>query len=506
VPLAEPLATGVLLLTLGLLVGLSAASSRASGRLGLPAALLFLGIGVLAGGFGAIRFADHGLAFRLGTAALVLILFDGGLNTPFAALRQAVWPSLTLATLGITVTASLTAAGAHLLGFSWEESLLLGAVVCSTDAAAVFSVLRGGGVRLRRRVALVLEMEAGMNDPLAVILTIALTGVLLGVRRSPLGLVGAVALEMGAGCAVGLLAGHGGRALLSGLRLAASGLYPVVTAALAFAAYGLAAILHGSGFVAVYVAALVVGNGPVPYQAGVRRVHDSLAWLAQVAMYLLLGLLVVPSRLPEVAVPAVALGLLLALVARPVAVALCLAPFRFAPRVVAYLGWVGLRGATPIILATFPVLVQAPGAERIFHVVFFVVVANALVPGATVRAATRPPRPPVQGRPAPRRHRGDLLPPPHGRRGPLLLRGAGERRRRVEPPRPAVPAARLGAAGHPRHPPRAGEGRHRAPARRPRPRLLPRRGQALRAPALRARGMTARPGWPRRRFLAPWSG
>lgn len=390
-PTAEPLATGVLLLTLGLLVGLSAAFSHASGRLGIPIALLFLGIGVLAGseGIGGVPFDDYALAFRVGTAALVLILFDGGLNTPLSSLRAVVWPAVSLATAGVAITAALAAVAAYALGFPWQASLLLGAVVSSTDAAAVFSVLRHAGVRLRRRVALVLEMESGMNDPMAVILTIGLTEALAGGDRSALRLLGLVALQMSVGGAVGLGFGWLGRRVLPRLRLAAAGLYPVVTLAIAFASFGTAVILRGSGFLAVYVAAVAIGNGDVPYQAGVRRVHDSLAWLSQVGMFLLLGLLLFPSQLRAVALPGLGLGLLLAFVARPLAVAACLAPFRFAPREVIYLGWVGLRGAVPIILATFPVLYRAPGAERIFNVVFFVVVVNALVPGATVRWATR---------------------------------------------------------------------------------------------------------------------
>lgn len=387
----EPLATGVALLTLGLLVGLSAAFSHASGRLGVPIALLFMGIGVLAGseGLGGVVFTDYGLAFRAGTAALVVILFDGGLNTPISSLRAVVWPAVTLATLGVAGTAAATAGAAWLLGFGVEVSLLLGAVVSSTDAAAVFSVLRHAGIRLRRRVSLVLEMESGMNDPMAVILTIGLTEALAGSATSARNLLTLVLVQMVVGGAVGLAFGWAGRRLLPRLHLSAAGLYPVITLALAFTAYGAATVAEGSGFLAVYLAAVAVGNGNIPYQAGVRRVHDSLAWLAQVGMFLMLGLLVFPSQLREVALPGLLLGLLIAFVARPLAVVLCLAPFRFAPREVAYVGWVGLRGAVPVILATFPVLARAPGAERIFNVVFFVVLVNALVPGATVRAATR---------------------------------------------------------------------------------------------------------------------
>jgi len=388
VPTAEPLTTGVVLLTLGLLIGLSAAFSRASGRLGLPIALLFLGVGVLAGreGLGGIDFGDYGFAFRAGTAALVVILFDGGLNTPIASVR-AVWrPAAVLATLGVLVTGAVAALGAWALGLPAVEAMLIGAVVSSTDAAAVFSVLRNSKVRLRRRVALVLETEAGLNDPMAVILTVGLTQYLLGTQRSGAVLAGLMVVQMAVGLLCGLAFGYGGRWLLPRLRLSAAGLYPVFTLALAFTAFGATTVLQGSGFLAVYVAAVLVGNAPIPYQAGVRRVHDSVAWLAQVAMFLLLGLMVLPSKLLQVALPGLGVGLVLALVGRPLAVALCLAPFRFAPREVAFVGWAGLRGAAPVILATFPVLSQAPGAEHMFQVVFFVVALNALVPGATLRA------------------------------------------------------------------------------------------------------------------------
>jgi cell volume regulation protein A len=198
-----------------------------------------------------------------------------------------------------------------------------------------------------------------------------------------------MAVELSVGLLCGAAFGHAGRWLLPRLRLTAAGLYPVFTLALAFATFGATTVLHGSGFLAVYLAALLVGSAPMPYQAGVRRVHDSIAWLAQVAMFLLMGLMVLPSQLARVAVPGLGIALLLALVARPLAVALCLLPFRVAPREGAFISWAGLRGAAPIVLATFPVLARAPGAEQLFQLVFFVVAVNALVPGATLGWATR---------------------------------------------------------------------------------------------------------------------
>jgi len=391
-PTTEPFATALLLATAGLLMGASVLFSRASQRTGVPIALLFLVIGMLAGseGIGRIQFDDYRFAFRLGSLALALILFDGGLNTPLSALRRTWAPAGVLATVGVALTALLIAVPAHLWGLAWPQALLLGAVVSSTDAASVFAVLRGSGLQLKRRVGTTLELESGLNDPVAVILTTGLTanllhpGELSGVR-----LLLDVALQLAVGAALGLAIGQGGRTLLRRYPLPTGGLYPALTLALALLAFGVTTLVHGSGFLAVYLAGMVLGNGPLPYHAGLLRVHDALAWLAQIGMFLILGLLVYPSGLLEVAGPGLGLALLLAFVVRPLVVALGLAPFRYPGREVLYIGWVGLRGAVPIVLATYPVLVGAAGADRIFHVVFFIVVVNALVPGATVAWLTR---------------------------------------------------------------------------------------------------------------------
>ena len=388
----EPLATALFLTTFGVLLALSIIFSRAAERFAVPVALVFLIIGVLAGseGIGRIAFEDYGVAFRLGTVALVLILFDGGLHTPADAVREAAKPAGILATLGVLATTGLVAAAAHALGFTWKEALVLGAVVSSTDAAAVFSVLRGSGVQLKRRVGVTLEVESGINDPVAVILTTALTSQLLGREQTTLLDLALNALvEMAVGGALGVAFGYGGRALLRRVKLPGGGLYPALTLGIAFLAFGVPTLVHGSGFLSVYVAALILGNGQLPYRAGLMRVHHSLAWLGQVVMFLVLGLLVFPSRLFDVADVGLALAIFLAVAARPLVVAACLLPFRFPAREVLYIGWVGLRGAVPIILATIPVLAGAPGAPRIFDVVFFIVVMNALVPGATVGWVTR---------------------------------------------------------------------------------------------------------------------
>jgi cell volume regulation protein A len=325
--LVEPHATAVVLLVAGVLVGVAALLTRAAGRIGLPVALGFMLVGMLAGsdGLGGIAFEDYGLTLRVGTTALALILFDGGMHTPLGAFREVLRPTAVLATAGVAGTAGLVSLAAHALGFAWPEALLVGAVVSPTDAAAVFSVLRISGVQLRKRVGLILELESGLNDPMAVLFTLAL---------------------------------------------------------IAFAA---PTLLNGSGFLAVYLAGVMLGNAHLPYHGGLSRVHDAIAWLAQVGMFLLLGLLVFPSRLVAVAVPGLALGLFLALVARPLVVTLCLVPFRMPMREILYVSWVGLRGAVPIILATFPVLAGVPHAKGLFDIVFCIVVVNAIVPGWTAR-------------------------------------------------------------------------------------------------------------------------
>ncbi|MDY7226656.1 potassium/proton antiporter [Hyalangium rubrum] len=391
-PSTEPLPTAFLLLLSGVLLALSVLFSRASGRFGIPVALLFLVIGMVAGsdGPGGIAFEDYGFSFRLGTVALVLILFDGGLNTPLSAVRSAIRPAAVLATLGVVATAVLVGVAAHLLfRFPWTESLLLGAIVSSTDAAAVFSVLRGSGLHLKRRVGTTLELESGLNDPMAVILTVALTHSLAKGENPGWELALEAVVQMVVGGGMGLAIGWAGRLLVKRLRLQAAGLYPVLTLALAFIAFGLPTLFHGSGFLSVYAVGVLLGNETLRYRTGLLRVHDALAWLSQVAMFLVLGLLVFPGELLGVAGVGLVLSLFLAFIARPLAVMLCLLPFRFPAGEIVYTGWVGLRGAVPIILATFPVLAGAPGAKNLFNIVFFIVVVNGLIPGATVPWVTR---------------------------------------------------------------------------------------------------------------------
>lgn len=387
----EPYGTAMFLLVAGVLIALSVLFSRQIDRLGVPIVLLFLVLGMLGGseGMGGIAFDDFGFAVRVGTIYLVLILFDGGMNTPWGAVRRVIVPAGMLATVGVALTAGLLALFARALGLGWTEALLLGAVVSSTDAAAVLAVLRGGRLHLQARVGNTLEVESCANDPMAMILTV----IMIEVAKSPDGLHWELALavpqQLAVGAAVGVVLGYLGLRIIHRIRPPTVGLYPALTLAIAFLSFGVATMLEGSGLLSVYVTALVLGNATLPYRSGLARVHESLAWLSQIALFLMLGLLVFPSRLLPVAGVGLASALFLAFVARPLAVVLCLLPLRLPLREIGYVGWIGLRGAVPIILGGFPVLAQVPGADRVFNIVFFIVVVSTLLPGATIRAVTR---------------------------------------------------------------------------------------------------------------------
>lgn len=400
-------AATILLLGAGGLLLVSVLFSRTSRRTGLPVTLLFLGVGMVAGlrEIGGYQFGDFRAALRLGMLALALILFDGGLNTTLDSVRAGLWPAVVLATVGVALTAAIAGLGAHVFGFPWAEALLIGAVVSSTDAAAVFSALRSSGLRLRRRVGSTLELESGLNDPMAMLLTVALIGLVGdgGLGQPAWKVAAGVLLQLAIGAVTGILVGMAGRWVLGRVHLSAAGLYPVMTVGIALSAFGVAGLLHGSGFLSVYLAGVIIGNGPIRYRTGLLHAHDALAWLSQVSMFLLLGLLVDADRLPSVALEGLGLGLVLAFVARPLAVIACVLPFRFRRGELVYIAWIGLRGAVPIILATLPVLAGTPGARRLFDVVFFIVVVSTVVPGATVRWLTRrlrlesraPPPPPA---------------------------------------------------------------------------------------------------------------
>lgn len=385
----EPLATAALLTTVAVLLGFSALFSRAVERVGVPIVLGFMLIGVLAG-LPSDFFSDYHFAFRLGIIALVLIIFEGGLNTSLSAFRRIAAPAVVLATVGVVLTAALVAGAAVLLGMPRNAALLLGAVISSTDAAAVFSVLRGSRIQLKHRVATTIEVESGLNDPVAILLTLTITEQLAGSERTPIAqLVLDGMLDLALGAVVGFLIARIALWSFKRVRPASGGLMAVVTTSIALLAFGAATLVHGSGFVAVFVAAILVGNGALPMRPSVLKFHDAFGWLSQITMFLILGLLAVPARVLE-QLP-IALGITAAsvLIARPLAVALCLLPFRYTVREILFIGWVGLRGAVPIVLAIYPVLAGLRGAETVFDIVFVVVVLNAIIPGSTVKLATR---------------------------------------------------------------------------------------------------------------------
>jgi cell volume regulation protein A len=384
--MGEPAATAALLAAIGVLLVLAGLASPLSSRLGVPALVVFLGLGMLAGseGVGGIPFDDYSLAFRLGTIALVLILFDGALNTAPTALRRAAVPAGLLSTVSVVATAALVAGFGIALGLEPAIALLVGAVVSSTDAAATFTVLRSSGVRLRESTAATLEVESGVNDPMAILLTMVATEIALGHAIGPGGIALLFVQQFGVGGVVGVGTGYAARGLLRHVQLPAAGLYPVLTLAIAFLSFGIATLLGGSGFVAVYATGLVLAAGAIPYGAGVRRVHDALAWLSQIMMFTLLGLLVFPTRLVPTLGVGLAIALFLAVVARPLAVAPVLAALRVPRHELAFISWVGLRGAVPIILGAYPAVAGYAQGDELFHLVFFVVLASSFVPGATV--------------------------------------------------------------------------------------------------------------------------
>jgi potassium/hydrogen antiporter len=381
-----------ILLVGGILLLLGIASSKFSARIGLPVLVLFLAVGMLAGseGVGGIDFENYALAHGIGTAALAIILFDGGLRTSVASIRLAWKPALALATFGVLITAVVTGVAAHwFLGVTLLEGILLGGIVGSTDAAAVFAVLRSSGLRLEPRLSATLEIESASNDPMAIFLTIGILQVLLGRMSLGTDLLSLFAVQMLVGAASGIAVGWTAGIAINRIQLSAAGMYPLIATGFGLLAYGAAAFLGGSGFLAVYLAGIVLGNQRVVFQRGIFLFHDAAAWLAQIAMFVVLGLLSFPSRLIDVAPQGLLIAAVLILVARPLAIALTLLPFRYDARNLGFLSWVGLKGAVPITLATFPLLLGHPGGPLIFDVVFFVVLASAVVQGPTLAPFAR---------------------------------------------------------------------------------------------------------------------
>lgn len=381
-----------ILVAIAVLLLASVLASRASGRLGVPALVVFLGLGMLAGseGIGGIYFDDAGLAQRLGIIALIFILFAGGIETDWSHVRHGARPAAALATIGVLITSLVVGWFAHwIAGLSLLEGLLLGAIVSSTDAAAVFSILRSRGVRLRRDLAAVLELESGSNDPMAVFLTTAVLQMML----TPSSSIGSAAIsfvqQMAFGAAAGVIFGFLAVRLLNRARLEYQGLYPAITVAMVLLTYGATALVGGNGFLAVYLLGVSMARENFVQRRTLTRFHDGIAWLMQIAMFITLGLLVFPSQLPPVAGVSIAIAAVLMLVARPVSVFITLAPTRVPFREKLLISWVGLRGAVPIILATFPLVAGIPASPFLFNVVFFIVLASVILQGTTIAPAAR---------------------------------------------------------------------------------------------------------------------
>ena len=380
------------LLAVGALLVLAIVAGKASGRVGLPGLIIFLLIGIAMGseGIGGIAFDDANLAQSFGIVALSLILFSGGLDTRWSSVRPVLWQGIGLSTVAVALTAGIVGVVASwLLGLPLLKGLLLGAIVSSTDAAAVFSVMRSRGLGLAKRLRRILELESGSNDPMAVFLTVGLLTVLINPGYPFTSLLPMFLVQMGLGSLIGIALGHAAAFVINRLDLAYDGLYPVYTLAVALLVYGTADILGGNGFLAVYLAGMSMSTHSFIHKRSVLRFHDGVGWLMQIAMFVVLGLLVYPSELVAVAVPGLVIALVLVLVARPLGVFLTLRFSSLTNRELLMISWVGLRGAVPIVLATYPLVYGLQDADLIFNVVFFAVGLSVVLQGPLIPAVAK---------------------------------------------------------------------------------------------------------------------
>jgi cell volume regulation protein A len=380
------LLAGALILFAGILLG------AVSSRRGIPFLVVFLVVGMAAGedGIGGIDFDDHNLAFFVGNLALAVILLDGGLRTKYSTFRVALRPSLVLASIGVVLTAvPVGLFAAWVLDVDWRVGLLLGSIVGSTDAAAVFALLRASGTRLNERVANTLEIESGVNDPMAIFLTTLLIQALM-LPGSVQGwtMVRELFVQFGLGMVLGIALGRAMAWIMKRAQVG-EGLSALLLCSGGVTAFAIVNMAGGSGFIAIYLVGLIVGNRMRRSGENLLRAMDGMAWLAQSSMFLLLGMLVTPSEIPQILLPALLISAFLMLVARPAVVWLCLLPFHFAPREVGFMGWIGLRGAVPIVLAMFPLRAGLPEAWLLFDVAFVVVLTSLLLQGASVPLVAR---------------------------------------------------------------------------------------------------------------------
>ncbi len=375
------------LLATGLLLFGSIVASKTSGRLGVPALLVFMGIGMLVGsdGLGWIEFNDAGLSQFLGVIALIFILFSGGLDTRWQQVRPVIWRGVSLSTIGVVATAAIVGSFVPLFTpLNWMEGMLLGSIISSTDAAAVFTILRSKGIRLKGNLRPTLELESGSNDPMAFFLTISLLQLIIDGREPGWEMLLLFVQQMGIGAAMGWLFGRVNTTLVNRLRLDYDGLYPVLLLSLVLFTYAVTDLIGGNGFLAVYLAGIVMGNDDFIHKKSLLRFYDGQAWLMQIVMFLTLGLLAFPMQLVPVAGAGIAISLVLIFIARPIGVFIALAPFRMPIRRRLMIAWVGLRGAVPIVFATYPLTEGIEHAWLIFHIVFFIVLTSVALQGTTL--------------------------------------------------------------------------------------------------------------------------
>lgn len=381
--------TNAAVFLMALLVAAGLVSSLVSRKFGAPVLLVFLVLGMLLGeeGPGGITFSNYALTYFIGSMALAVIMFDGGMRLKLADFKSNLWPSLSLATVGVFVTMAVVAVVAiYGLGFGWREAALLGAILASTDAAAVMSLLKGNGTKIPSRLVSTLEIESGTNDPVAIFLTMTLLNLILsGKHHIGWGVAGDLLREGLIGAACGVLGGYALSWALNRLRLAEN-LNPLFVLSGGLMVFGGTALLGGSGFLAVYIAGVLVGNRPMRSRSGVFMFSESITMLAQLIMFMALGLLVVPSHLLAYIVPALVVALTLVLVARPLAVWLCLSPFggAYTADEKNFISWVGLRGAVAIFLASIPKLAGLPHADLYFNIAFVVVLISLIVKGWSI--------------------------------------------------------------------------------------------------------------------------
>jgi len=370
-----------------LLLIVSIIASKTSSRIGIPSLLIFFVIGILLGseGVAGIYFKDPQIAQYVGIVALVFILFSSGLETEWRMVKPVLYEGIALSTIGVLITALILSLFAvFVLKFTFLEGLLLGSIVSSTDAAAVFSVLRSRKVGLSGRLIPLLELESGSNDPMAVFLTISFINLIVGINNSALGIISLFISQMGLGAFLGYILGKGIVLFINKIKLEYDGLYPVLTMALVLLTYGIVNMLKGNGFLAIYILGLMMGNSNIVQKRNLIHFHSGLAWLMQITMFLALGFLVFPTKLIPIAGMGLLTSLFLMFIARPAGVFTTMAPTSFNFREKTLISWVGLRGSVPIILATFSLIAGISKADIIFNIVFFIVMTSALLQGTSI--------------------------------------------------------------------------------------------------------------------------